>query len=183
MGLSAVTKTLNNRPTKSKKAFSRKLNKWLNVQRYTADAVRPCGGPGCKTCPSFTSNPVFKSSVTGARFIMTTEEQFTCKTKRVIYLITCSTCDIQYVGLTITPLHMRMNKHRFTVNDFLNNLYIKQHYSLDGHCFSNAHIQIIDYISEQDSKKSLELLESYWIKTLNTAYPLGLNDNIRSFGR
>ena len=182
MGLSAVTKTLNNRPTKSKKAFSRKLNKWLNVQRYTADAVRPCGGPGCKTCPSFTSNPVFKSSVTGARFIMTTEEQFTCKTKRVIYLITCSTCDIQYVGLTITPLHMRMNKHRFTVNDFLNNLYIKQHYSLDGHCFSNAHIQIIDYISEQDSKKSLELLESYWIKTLNTAYPLGLNDNIRSFG-
>ena len=144
--------------------------------------MRPCGGSGCKTCPSFTSNPVFRSSVTGARFIMTHTEQFTCKTKRVVYLITCSTCNVQYVGLTITPLHKRMNGHRFSVNDFLNNLYIKKHYSTEGHCFANAHIQIIDYITEQDPEKSLEHLETYWIKTLNTAYPLGLNDNVRSYG-
>ena len=154
----------------------------MNVQRYQTSSMRPCGGRGCKTCPSLTSSPIFNSTVTGTRYILTNEEQFTCKTKRVIYLITCSTCEVQYVGLTITPLHTRMNKHRYTVADFSNNLYITQHYSQEGHCFSKAHIQIIDYINDEEPDSTLELREAFWIKALNTAYPLGLNDNIRSHG-
>ena len=75
-----------------------------------------------------------------------------------------------------------MNKHRYTVADFSNNLYITQHYSQEGHCFSKAHIQIIDYINDEEPDSTLELREAFWIKALNTAYPLGLNDNIRSHG-
>ena len=113
---------------------------------------------------------------------MTHQDEFSCKTSNIIYLITCKKCDIQYVGLTDTPLHVRMNSHRSKVNNVFNNLYLTQHFSEEGHDFNEATFQIIDYIDSGSVGDSLGDKEQFWIKTLNTAYPLGLNDNIKSQG-
>ena len=56
---------------------------------------------------------------------------------------------------------------------------------MEGHDFTEATVQIIDYIDSStvpNITKALEDLELFWINTLCTAYPLGLNDNIKGTG-
>ena len=121
--------------------------------------------------------------MTNTNFLLYHRDHFTCKSKNVIYLITCSTCTIQYVGLTQQHLHERINGHRASVKAG-KNLYIYQHFNQEGHSFEDATIQIIDCVSSSSNnlKHDLHELEIFWISTLCTAYPLGLNDNIKGAG-
>jgi len=75
-----------------------------------------CNDPNCATCKShahstaeFTSS-TFRSShkVTG---------NITCKTKNIIYLITCTKCNIQYVGETGRCLSERLTDHRSNIKN------------------------------------------------------------------
>ena len=120
------------------------------------------------------------SSVTGGRFLIP-DGDFTCKTDMVIYLITCSTCAMQYVGKTKNALHTRMNSHRSSVKNNNKARYFYDHYNKAGHSFRDADIRIIDYVEGGD-EQMLGDKEDFWIDTLCTAYPLGLNDNIRGEG-
>ena len=103
---------------------------------------------------------------------------------QLYYLIQCTCCGIQYVGMTEQRLHQRMNGHRASAKAG-KNLYLYQHFQQNGHNFENATVQIIDYIDSNtvpDITKALGDLEQFWINTLSTAYPLGLNDNIKGSG-
>ena len=77
-----------------------------------------------------------------------------------------------------------MNGHRSSAKSG-KNLFLYQHFQMEGHDFTEATVQIIDYIDSNtvpDITKALQDLELFWINTLCTAYPLGLNDNIKSAG-
>ena len=125
---------------------------------------------------------MFKSHVTGTRFIFDDIGTFSCKSSFLIYLITCSDCGIQYVGQTIQHLHERLNGHRSSVKKSTNT-FIYQHYSEGGHDFCKAKIQIIDILDPQIySRYDLDQLERFWINTLCTVFPLGLNDKIQGVG-
>ena len=110
------------------------------------------------------------------------EGTFNCKTKFLIYLITCGDCGIQYVGQTVQFLHVRLNGHRSSSRNCVNT-YIYQHINNHGHDFSKIKIQIIDILDpELCDAHDLDLLENFWIDTLDTAYPFGLNDRIKGVG-
>ena len=77
-----------------------------------------------------------------------------------------------------------MNGHRSSAKSG-KNLFLYQHFQMEGHDFTEATVQIIDYIDSStvlNITKALEDLELLWINTLCTAYPLGLNDNIKGTG-
>ena len=100
----------------------------------------------------------------------------------IIYLITCSDCGIQYIGQTSQPLHIRLNAHRSCV---LRNCstFLYQHFNGPGHHrFESATIQIIDCLDLEDPSSDLDQIENFWISTLCTAYPLGLNDRLDGTG-
>ena len=102
----------------------------------------------------------------------------------MVYLITCQSCDKQYVGETTQPLHKRVNGHRSDVKA-KSSTFLYQHFNQPGHDFSNASIQIIDFVDSNissDIKNDLKLLEDDWIDKLGTAFPLGLNDNKKGTG-
>ncbi len=124
---------------------------------------------------------MFKSYVTGTRFIFDKIGTFNCKSSFLIYLITCGDCGIQYVGQSIQELHMRLNGHRSSVKKNTNT-YIYQHYNEEGHNFCRAKIQVIDKLDPQNGKYDLDQLERHWINTLCTVFPLGLNDKIQGVG-
>ena len=108
---------------------------------------------------------------------------FSCKSSSIIYLITCS-CGIQYVGLTEQCLNERMNGHRASIKAGKSS-FLYDHFNLDGHSFSEASVQIIDYINPDSVDEPRSILgdrELFWINLLSTAYPLGLNDNIKGYG-
>lgn len=171
------------------KAFNNNINKWVNIDQWIRKHninIRNCCSSGniedsrCLCCKVLNCSPVFKSNVTGKLFIFSKEGNFNCKSKNLIYLITCSDCGVQYVGQTIQPIHLRLNAHRSCVNRNTNT-FIYNHFNSNGHNFANASIQIIDCL-DSTCITDLDTLENYWIATLCTAYPLGLNDRVDGVG-
>lgn len=102
----------------------------------------------------------------------------TCQTAYVIYLIECE-CQRQYVGRTIQPLHIRVNKHRANIrNKFLLHG-LSRHCALK-HSGSKTPFKItpIDHIkpSIHNRFEVLKKREVFWIYKLKTLQPMGLNE-------
>ena len=92
--------------------------------------IRRCNNPRCTTCAYLNCKPFFTSKVTNVRYSI--RHSATCSSSNVIYLITCTKCKKQYVGLTTKPLRTRINHH--LSNIFLHTLKFsrsqrRQHFS------------------------------------------------------
>lgn len=140
----------------------------------------------CKTCPDLKINEQIKSSVTSRiyQIINNTKKRITCKLQNYVYLLTCKSCFVQYVGESVTPLHLRINVHRkgksgceIVINHF-------------NCCCPNSSffIQILELLpgdGYKDGALDTEMTalrkerEDYWMKTLRTIYPYGLNDKYK----
>ena len=144
-------------------------------------AVRKCRAD-CLSCPDTIRSQCVKSSVTGRSFsiINIKPHEINCKIGNYIYLLTCKQCNVQYVGESIIPVNKRMNLHRTSkvgcshvINHFENvcenaTFSIQILEKLEGSGYINGKYD--PNIGEQRL-----LREDYWIKTLRTVYPYGLN--------
>ena len=70
--------------------------------------------PRCKTCPYILETSKIKN--TRNKEIAITGN-YNCKTKRIIYGITCENCNQIYVGQTSRELHERFTEHRATIRN------------------------------------------------------------------
>ena len=77
-------------------------------------SIEKCGAGRCKTCEYFITSDTFYSNHSKKKYkvINHTGENLSCKSQNVVYLLTCTTCNLQYVGETAQPLHKRINLHR-----------------------------------------------------------------------
>ena len=91
-----------------------------------------------------------------------------CKTRNVIYVITCTRCKVQYAGMTTQPLHNRFSNHlreMFTkrpANWVQTRLY--RHVQQNHHIPSDVQVQPVECTED---RRSLKKRESAWIKALN----------------
>ena len=160
--------------------------------------IQKCGARRCCTCPYIEECSFFSSNSTGARFRPKGAGQniLTCKSENIIYMIFCKICNIQYIGETKNRLHQRFNGHRSGIKGKKSGQIIHKHFEEGGHGLSNCRIlpiEIIDVrsINQQNlnhsqranaiSKLRLER-EKFWISTLQTAYPFGLNSRVKGIG-
>ncbi len=127
-----------------------------------------CYRPRCATCQHFNNENYFKSTTT--RKCYKIRHPFTCSSNNVIYLITCNKCKKQYVGKTNKSLRERINHHRASIR-MKQIRYINVHFNFPDHNLSNLTVQAIDTTSAD----KLAQLEKYWINTLQTQKPKGLN--------
>ena len=114
----------------------------------------------------------FTSATTGERFYA--KATANCKSKNVIYLIECNKCGKQYVGETENALHLRMNGHRSDYNRKLPDKPVAVHFNSVGHTFNDLSILVIEQMWRDDSAHR-KTRESYWIHTLRSLTPHGLN--------
>ena len=161
----------------------------MDVDPNNNYTIEPCRSEKCLTCAIFVTDKTYKSNVTNKSYpvINQSNENLHCKSQNLVYLVSCVHCNIQYVGETTTPLHLRMNTHRtsgagcqFMVNHF------------KGGCPGNAsdfNVQIIVKFpgngysqSTVDTEAKLTRLdmEDQKIKILRTVYPYGLNSRIKN---
>ena len=94
-------------------------------------------------------------------------------------------CGVQYVGESIVPVNLRMNVHRKGKSgceiliDHFSNVCHGSNFSIDileklpGNGYLNGSI-------DAEMRKYRLEREDYWIKTLRTVYPYGLNDRTKS---
>ena len=112
-------------------------------------------------------------------------ESINCKIQNYIYVLTCLSCQVQHVGESASPLNIRVNIHRTGKSgceisiDHYNNVCpgasfsIKILENLPGTGYING---VFDKAMHQQRLTR----EDYWIKTLRTVYPYGLNKRTKS---
>ena len=103
-----------------------------------------------------------------------------CKSKLLIYLMECRICRIQYIGKSETEFNIRLNNNH---KDFhrQNAPQADQHFKLPNHKFSqHARFTLIEQLDNMRIDKDLathrlKKSENFWIETLKTLHPYGLN--------
>lgn len=135
----------------------------------------------CKICDITIQSSCFKSTVTQKNYKL--KQNLNCKSQYVIYLFTCTSCGIQYVGKTIQQFKERAGQH-VRKCDTLNTHFAK-HFRQQGH---NMSVLAIDKLEERDFQnkglldEALCNLEVSWMKELHTIYPYGLNERVSGVG-
>ena len=118
------------------------------------------------------TNPPTQTGSTGTTH--KTRSTFTCKTRNLVYLIQCRKCGLQYVGETANPLHIRMNGHRSDIHTQKTDKPVAAHFNLPDHTLDDLQVMGIKKIHNNDTEWRKHR-ESYWIFTLDTLAPTGMN--------
>ena len=151
----------------------------------------------CQICPMLNvDSSVVISTVNKRKYPILTNQDLSCKTKNLVYVLTCRVCSVQYVGETEQTLGARMNGHKTGIRQGLSEEY--KHFRSD-----HAHndilvkdrftIQVAEKIYDDDldvddptyrSKMKTRRVERElaWTCRLQTFYPLGLNTKIKGVG-
>ena len=101
----------------------------------------------------------------------------------VIYLLECTKCKIQRVGKAETEFNIRLNNHRKDVWK-PNAIPASRHFSGKNHNFNtHAKFILIEQIRHVDIdtekiKERLKQRDNFWILTLETLAPKGLNQEL-----
>ena len=139
----------------------------------------------CLTCKAAKMCHNFESSHTENFYPI--QGRLWCKSTNVIYLLTCTICYMQYVGQTERELRTRFLEHRRALINFDESYAMTKHFLEEHpqHYIDPENIPIIvtgieeipdQGSKEQNLKKRLER-EHFWIDTLVTFQPCGLNDD------
>jgi hypothetical protein len=139
------------------------------------------GQPGCRPCASIRCHAAnhigdsnyFTSCVNGQRFKV--RGSINCHTSNLIYLITCSKCNLQYVGETSRPMADRLNDHLSSVR-LQKPTPIGLHFNLPHHQPSDLLLMGIERFDDKTRPEIRKTKEIAWQNLLQTAHPLGLNN-------
>lgn len=138
------------------------------LPKISTNKTNKCHHPRCATCNHLNTSNYFTSTTTRKSYRI--RHPFTCNSKNIIYLITCSKCKKQYIGNTRNSLRERINHHRSSIFT-KDQRYVSTHFNFNDHNINNLTVQIID----TTTPNNLRNLESFWINTLKTKIPNGLN--------
>ena len=158
--------------------------------------AKRCHEPRCATCTKSLMTPCsnFTGTSTGKTFAISSK--LDCSSVNVVYLMQCKFCKIQYVGETQNTFRSRMNRHRSAIicantdSALYNHLHLHFSDKFPQFCESDISLESFlampieqpPYTEDQLSINRMHRLcrESYWIKTLDTLAPLGLNLKIKT---
>ena len=107
--------------------------------------------------------PGFKSFDTGKSYRI--KDSMSCTSRNVVYLISCTKCNLQYVGSTSTQFKVRFQNHKSAI-----------HFNQTLHDLREFKVICIEMIRDDvDVDNKLLAREAYWAAQLRTLNPDGLN--------
>lgn len=142
----------------------------------------PCGYDRlCFTCEHVRSCSSVTSNTTNLSYKL--KSDLNCNSSNIIYLIECENCGKQYIGQSKRSLRTRFNNHR---NDIENEraTVISSHFNRACHIDDCKIIPIFKcptFDSEEETTKKRLEIEQYFIKTLKTYAPYGMNIATRKY--
>lgn len=101
-----------------------------------------------------------------------------CNTQNVIYLLKCP-CGLAYVGKTTRPLKTRISEHRSNIRNHDTRSPVAVHFTQASHNVSSLRYIGIELVKQPARGGDINSLilrrEAFWIYTLDTLAPKGLN--------
>ena len=164
----------------AKRGYSRRFLRSVKIQtirnisnRNRREGANKCEGNKCQTCKHFIT---FKAPKPDGRIreIKTNN----CSTENIIYLISCTKCDREYVGETMNTLRSRMNQHKSDIRRAAQTP-VADHFNARNHDLADMRVTILEsgpFSTNDDLETTYRRnKESLWIQTLKTTEPRGLN--------
>lgn len=154
-------------------------------------SINKCNSRKCICCKYLKTNSFVKSSVNNRNFSIKTTDNIDWNSKNIIYVLTwhAPLCGAQYVGQTGRSLKTRFREHFYKMKTRNKcNSFIYQHFKNTNHDINFISVQPIEHLKFNNDvtahyeTKARCISEMDWIKSLQTAYPLGLNDNMYQAG-
>ncbi|XP_078579213.1 uncharacterized protein LOC144863692 [Branchiostoma floridae x Branchiostoma japonicum] len=130
-----------------------------------------CGSERCATCEHLEEGATFSSHTTEESFQM--KDSMTCRSTYIIYLISCNKCGLQYVGESKEELRTKFNSHIASITQNKTSALAK-HFNSAGHSVKNVRVRPIVQIESRDDQLRKDE-EAFWIETLQTEAPDGMN--------
>ena len=137
-----------------------------------------CGNPRCQVCASMQVTDTSSSFVTKSACKI--NHNFNCNSKCLIYLLSCKTCGKQYTGKTVDKFRSRWKNYKTDARkaasgniESCKQQFLQNHFLQDDHhgFLEDVEVTLIDKTQASDPTKR----EYYWMGTLKTLYPDGLN--------
>jgi hypothetical protein len=158
----------------------------MNTNTSLRRITTKCTGK-CLTCRAYKENAHGRvtNSMTGSRFLAGYDTTTpVCQVKNVIYCITCTKCNHQYIGETIRTVKQRFLEHRRNIINNKFKSHLIDHFNQEDHDVSHIRLQILSKVDFKldNNKIILTNTELEWIRLLSTAYPFGMNENIKGYG-
>ena len=143
--------------------------------------ARPCKRlTSCRYCPRLNTSGSFICHTT--KQTLKSKININCQTMNCIYLITCQSCGIQYVGQTKNKLLTRFNSHYYDISHN-NDTTVARHFNTCPQSqpakLEGLHISVLSFIPAPPDTKAgqteRDKEEKRWIHRLSSVVPRGLN--------
>ena len=131
-----------------------------------------CNNKRCKCCHEMVTCNKFRSKTTGKQYNIRAE--ITCKTRNLVYLISCKRCGLQYVGETENALHIWTNGHHSDIRTRKTKKPVATHFCQPDHSMEGLEVRGIEKIHNNSTQWRRER-ESLWIFTLRILAPDRMN--------
>ena len=190
------SKAINNQRTQCKVVLKDVLKDPKAHHALSTSSVRfsKCNFARCQLRDHFLLTDEIKSSSTMRIYkavLPTGTEKLTCHSSNLVYLLTCSNCGLQYVGETAQQLNARFNGHRVGMKNpkkYGTCKILSNHFNKGVCKGSHYNVQIIEKLegtgrTEEEAvdpkvTSSRRKREDFWMRTLRTVHPYGLNDRV-----
>ena len=138
----------------------------------------PCGSNRCLTCPVLCAEPV----ISGPCGDFDIKHSFSCTSSCVIYVISCTKCDVLYVGETGRTLRERKNGHFSDIRcNRIEKNEVAEHFCSSPHNLqTDFAIRAVYAVPDTHERR---LFEAKLIRKLGTLKPLGMNREVSSAHR
>lgn len=147
----------------------RKVLRYTNQHDHWDTGFFLCRRPSCSVCIHGLQAHHVKDSKSSNMYPII--QHITCDSANTIYLLTCSTCSLRYVGETSRPLRMRFDEHLRNISNS-SDTSVARHFYLHSCNPENLQVFGIEMCPNPARRRSKEKM---WIKRLHTNHPLGLN--------
>ena len=156
----------------------------VHSEMATSGNDKGCCSCGCccsRVCDFLLECMDFRSRVTGNNFVINFNVE--CNSDHIVYLLSCTRCEMQYAGSTITKFRTRFNKRksrlnahrRLTAENKTKDDFIYRHFSQPDHQgLTDVKVRLIDKCYNE---ARLRDREAQWAYRLRTIHPLGLNSD------
>jgi len=156
--------------------------------------TKGCTRRDCRFCGSIRSNVSLNHNHFRTMCCKNFNEDNSCQTTNVVYLIQCQ-CGLEYVGITTRKARERWMEHICKMKKWASNDSNKQDQKLYSHfnpkinktCkLENIRFTILEKVQrdpiKENNTRNLKKREEFYLRLRNTAFPLGFNVDVTSYG-
>lgn len=156
--------------------------KWIYSNQGNNHNCSACLKSKCVICKLICNDKCIVSFATRTKFCLSLSSDVTCCVSNVIYAIKCKKCGMTYVGETKRELKQRIAEHRRNIQKNKTDSYLVKHFNANGHSLDDLEILILENLDQTCGKQERLKKENFWIRSLVSAFPFGLNDKIDKYG-